>query len=92
MLLVKEINLGSRPDAYEDPSAQQPWVQRQYQMLQTAADYLGPYNFRKQEINRLIAAMFDPAANGEVEADEAFFAAKHEEYQRFLDKPREGVR
>ena len=91
LLLVKEINLGSRPDSYEDPSVQQPWVQRQYQMLQTAADYLGPYNFRKQEINQLVAAMFGPAANGEVDVDDAFFAEKHEEFQKSLDKPREGV-
>jgi len=91
LLLVKEINLGSRPDAYMDPSVQTPEIQRQYEMLKTSDDYMCPFNYRQQEHNQLVIATFDPVANGETELNDAFFGEAHDQYQKFLDKPREGV-
>jgi ABC-type glycerol-3-phosphate transport system substrate-binding protein len=92
VLLLLEIGLASRPDAYTDPrTVNEAWLQRQSQMLATSAPFAGPNNLRQQECNAMFDAIFAPAINGEREADDAFFDEAHAKLQEFLDKPREGV-
>jgi multiple sugar transport system substrate-binding protein len=85
-----EVNgLTARLDTYEDEGAQnaQPYWKEFKESIETANKHLGPANFRKQECQTIINALFTPLWVGDAEPDDVWFAETSAEFQDFLDKP-----
>jgi multiple sugar transport system substrate-binding protein len=86
--IAQEIGLVARPDVYADPRiADDPHIVLLGKSAEEAFAHRGSANFRKQELQTTVSAIFEPLWTGDAQPDDAWFADASAELQEFLDKP-----